>query len=93
MITALGGLPGSLTSEAVAVNSTGEAVGTSLQIPDTSGHAVLLANGTVTDLNAPGTGLADASANAINDNGVIVGTASSNSNPNQTFDFEFTPVS
>jgi uncharacterized membrane protein len=34
---------------------------------------VLFANGTVTDLNAPGTGLADASANAINDNGVIVG--------------------
>jgi probable HAF family extracellular repeat protein len=74
-ITALGGLPGSLTSEAVAVNSSGQAVGTSLQISDSDGHAVLFANGTVTDLNAPGTGTpgGDASANAINDNGVIVG--------------------
>jgi probable HAF family extracellular repeat protein len=74
-ITALGGLPGSLTSEAVAVNSSGEAVGTSLQISDSDGHAVLFANGTVTDLNAPGTGTpgGDSSANAINDNGVIVG--------------------
>jgi probable HAF family extracellular repeat protein len=72
-ITALGGLQGSLTSEAVAVNSTGEAVGTSLQTSDTFGHAVLYANGTVTDLNAPGTGFGDASAQAINDNGVIVG--------------------
>lgn len=72
-ITALGGLPGSLTSEAVAVNSTGEAVGTSLQTADTFGHAVLFANGTVTDLNAPGTGTGDASAQAINDSGVIVG--------------------
>lgn len=74
-IKALGGLPGSLSSEAVAVNSTGEAVGTSLQTSDSDGHAVLFANGTVTDLHAPGTGTpgGDASANAINDNGVIVG--------------------
>ncbi len=55
------------------MNSTGEAVGTSLQTSDSDGHAVLYANGTVTDLNAPGTGAGDASANAINDNGVIVG--------------------
>jgi probable HAF family extracellular repeat protein len=74
-IKVLGGLPGSLTSEAVAVNSSGEAVGTSLQTSDSDGHAVLFANGTVTDLNAPGTGTpgGDSSANAINDNGVIVG--------------------
>lgn len=72
-IKVLGGLPGSLTSEAVAVNSSGQAVGTSLQTSDSDGHAVLFANGQVTDLNAPGTGTGDASANAINDNGVIVG--------------------
>ena len=72
-IKVLGGLPGSLTSEAVAVNSSGQAVGTSLLTSDSDGHAVLFANGKVTDLNAPGTGTGDASANAINDNGVIVG--------------------
>jgi len=74
-IKLLGGLPGNLTSEAVAVNSSGQAVGTSLQTSDSDGHAVLFANGTVTDLNAPGTGTpgGDSSANAINDNGVIVG--------------------
>jgi len=49
----LGGLPGSLTSEAVAVNSSGQAVGTSLLTSDSDGHAVLFANGKVTDLNAP----------------------------------------
>jgi probable HAF family extracellular repeat protein len=70
-VKALGMLPGSLTSEALAVNSTGEAVGADVLTSDSNAHAVLFANGTVTDLNAPGTG--DASANAINDNGVIVG--------------------
>jgi probable HAF family extracellular repeat protein len=72
-ITALGMLPGSLTSEALAVNSSGEAVGADVLTSDSDAHAVLFANGTVTDLKAPGTG--DASANAINDNGVIVGDA------------------
>lgn len=74
-IKALGGLPGSTDSQATAVNSSGEAVGTSLDPSDSDGHAVLFANGTITDLKAPGTGLpgADAEANAINDSGVIVG--------------------
>ena len=74
-ITTLGMLPGSLTSEALAVNSTGQAVGADVLTSDSDAHAVLFANGTVTDLNAPGTGLpkADSVANAINDSGVIVG--------------------
>jgi probable HAF family extracellular repeat protein len=74
-ITTLGMLPGSLTSEALAVNSTGQAVGADVEISDSDAHAVVFANGTVTDLNAPGTGTSggDAVANAINDNGVIVG--------------------
>ena len=74
-IKALGMLPSSLTSEALAVNSTGQAVGADVLTSDSDAHAVLFANGTVTDLNAPGTGTpgGDASANAINDNGVIVG--------------------
>ena len=74
-IKALGGLPGSTDSQATAVNSSGEVVGTSVDPSDSDGHAVLFANGTVTDLQAPGTGLpgADAEANAINDSGVIVG--------------------
>ncbi|HEV3170056.1 MAG TPA: hypothetical protein VGZ32_06940 [Actinocrinis sp.] len=74
-IKALGMLPGSLTSEALAVNSTGQAVGADVELSDSDAHAVLFANGTVTDLNAPGTGTpgGDAVANAINDNGVVVG--------------------
>lgn len=72
-VTTLAQLPGSFTSDALAVNSTGEAVGADVLLSDTDAHAVLFNNGTVTDLNAPGTGLADSSANAINDSGVIVG--------------------
>jgi probable HAF family extracellular repeat protein len=74
-VTALAMLPGSFTSEALAVNSSGEAVGADVLTSDDDGHAVLFANGKVTDLNAPGTGTpgADSVANAINDNGVIVG--------------------
>ena len=74
-VKALGMLPGSLTSEALAVNSTGQAVGADVEIADSDAHAVLFANGTVTDLNAPGTGTSggDAVAHAINDSGVIVG--------------------
>jgi probable HAF family extracellular repeat protein len=136
-ITALGGLPGSTDSQATAVNASGEAVGTSVDPADSDGHAVLYANGTVTDLHAPGTGdpESDAEANAINDsgvivgqggngdafvysngqatdlntliaagsgftlnvatgindNGVIVGTASLAAHPNETFGFELTP--
>jgi uncharacterized membrane protein len=87
-------LPSSLTSEALAVNSSGEAVGADVLTTDRDAHAVLFANGTVTDLNAPGTGApgADADARAINDNGVIVGNATSNST-GQTFGYELTPVS
>lgn len=72
-IKALAQLPGSFTSEALAVNSTGQAVGADVLTADTDAHAVLFANGTVTDLNAPGTGTGDAVAHAINDSGVIVG--------------------
>lgn len=72
-VTTLAQLPGSFTSEALAVNATGEAVGADVLLSDTDAHAVLFNNGTVTDLNAPGTGLGDSSANAINDSGVIVG--------------------
>jgi len=72
-VKALGMLPGSFTSEALAVNSAGQAVGADVETADTDAHAVLFANGTVTDLNAPGTGAGDAVAHAINDSGVIVG--------------------
>lgn len=74
-IKPLGMLPGSFTSDALAVNSSGEVVGASVSSSDGDAHAVLFANGTVTDLNAPGTGGpdADAQANAINNSGVIVG--------------------
>ncbi|MEY9860431.1 hypothetical protein ABH935_006068 [Catenulispora sp. GAS73] len=72
-VKTLGMLPGSFTSEALAVNSAGQAVGADVETADTDAHAVLFANGTVTDLDAPGTGAGDAVAHAINDSGVIVG--------------------
>ena len=50
---------------------------------------MLFANGTVTDLNAPGSGGPDAQANAINNSGVIVGNAVS-SVRNATFGYELT---
>lgn len=137
-IKSLGDLPGGLTSDALAVNGSGEAVGAAVVSSDGDSHAVLFANGTVTDLNAPGTGQpgADAeaeainnsgvivgdggnghafvyqngqatdlntliapgsgftliTANGINNNGDIVGTATSTTQPNATFGFELTPV-
>jgi probable HAF family extracellular repeat protein len=76
-ITRLGTLPGGLISDALAINSSSEAVGASLTSADNDADAVLFAHGTVTDLNAPGSGGpdADAQANAINNSGVIVGNA------------------
>jgi probable HAF family extracellular repeat protein len=71
-IRQLGKLPGGLTSEALAVSTSGEIVGASLA-PGGDAHAVLFANGTVTDLNVPGTGQGDAQADGVNDSGVIVG--------------------
>ncbi|GAA4230023.1 hypothetical protein GCM10022254_23820 [Actinomadura meridiana] len=77
-IRSLGFLPGGTYSEARAINSSGVAVG---QSTVTTGkefglsHAVVFKNGTVTDLNAPGTGRDDTVANAINDSGTIVGQA------------------
>ena len=59
-----------------------------------NGHAFVYQNGQATDLNsliAPGSGLVLLNATGINDNGVIVGSAS-NSN-GQTVGFELTPVS
>ncbi|WP_157430444.1 hypothetical protein [Actinomadura macra] len=73
----LGTLPGGTFAEAKAVNSAGVAVGVSTNTPGKESgisHAVVFANGTVTDLNVSGTGLAAASANALNDKGVIVGS-------------------
>jgi len=72
-IKQLGGLPGSFDSQAFAVNNKGQAVGGSLDATDFDVHAVLFSGGKVTDLDVPGTGVGDAQANAINDNGVIVG--------------------
>jgi probable HAF family extracellular repeat protein len=75
-LTTLGALPGGGFAEALAVNKVGMAVGASTTDAGTFGfrHAVVFAHGTVTDLNVRGTGVASAaSANAINDNGVIVG--------------------
>ena len=68
-------LPSTLTSEALGVNDSGQAVGGAVLTSDDSAHAVLWANGKATDLHF-GPGGNDASANAINDSGVIVGDGS-----------------
>ncbi|HEY3608052.1 MAG TPA: hypothetical protein VGL06_11160 [Pseudonocardiaceae bacterium] len=76
-LTTLGALPGGGFAEALAVNLAGEVVGASSNDAGTFGtrHAVLFANGAVTDLNVRGTGIgaSAASANAINNSSVIVG--------------------
>lgn len=60
-------------SQAFSVNAGGVAVGDVVLTTDRHAHAVMWANGSVTDLNAPGTGTGEAVANAINNSGVIVG--------------------
>ena len=72
-ITALGGLPGSSQTRALAVNSSGLAVGASISATDFNAHAVEFVNGKVIDLNVPGETNNDAQAKAVNDSGVIVG--------------------
>jgi probable HAF family extracellular repeat protein len=77
-ITRLAQLPNTFMSQAFAVNSSGVAVGAAVLSTDDVGHAVMWANGKVSDLQAPLTGGGDAMANAINDNGVIVGVGGGN---------------
>jgi uncharacterized membrane protein len=72
-IKALGGLPGSIDSQASAVNSSGVAVGASLDPNDLNAHAVEFVGGKVVDLGVPGTGVGDAQALSINDSGAVVG--------------------
>ncbi|HEX6470881.1 MAG TPA: hypothetical protein VF069_17410 [Streptosporangiaceae bacterium] len=71
-IRALPFLPGSAEiAKALAVNDSGQAVGADLLRSDLNAHAVLWANGTVTDLGFGAAG--DAQATSINAGGVIVG--------------------
>lgn len=74
-IASLGALPGAGLAEALAVNASGVAVGTSSTTAGDFGatHAVRFSGGTVTDLNVRGTGINSAQAEAINSSGVIVG--------------------
>ncbi|QXJ22584.1 hypothetical protein AGRA3207_003608 [Actinomadura graeca] len=77
-IRSLGILPGGTYAEARAVNSSGVAAGQSTVTTgkeNGTSHAVVFRDGTVTDLNVPGTGRGDTVANAINDSGTIVGQA------------------
>jgi probable HAF family extracellular repeat protein len=73
-ITALPQPAGTFVSQAFSVNASGVAVGDVVSGTDGKSHAVMWANGTVTDL-APGTVLGfGAVANSINNSGVIVGS-------------------
>ncbi|WP_132126153.1 DUF3466 family protein [Actinocrispum wychmicini] len=76
-IVSLGALPGGGWAVGAAINSSGLVVGASTVVGGGFGtrHAVVFANGTVTDLNPPGTGRDDSIAYAVNDSGVIVGQA------------------
>jgi probable HAF family extracellular repeat protein len=75
IMTDLGTLQGSTTSEALGVNEANEIVGTS------GGRAFLYRDGTMTDLNSlipPSSGWTLTSANGINSSGEIVGTGLDN---------------
>jgi uncharacterized membrane protein len=69
-------LSGTLTSEALAVSNSGQAVGADVVTADGDARAVLWANGKVTNLRFGPAAAGDASANAINTSGVIVGDGS-----------------
>lgn len=71
-IKALPFLPGGTDgAKALAINDSGQAVGADTLSSDLNAHAVLWANGTVTDLGFGDTG--DAEATSINASSVIVG--------------------
>ena len=85
-------VPGTGQGDAAAndINTSGAIVG-----QGGNGDAFVDVNGQATDLNsliASGSGFRLNNATGINDNGVIVGIASSVSNPNQTFGFELTLI-
>jgi probable HAF family extracellular repeat protein len=64
---------GVLTSEALAVNASGTAVGAEVAPPTYNAHAIAWANGQFTDLGFPDT-RGDAVASAISTGGVVVGS-------------------
>jgi probable HAF family extracellular repeat protein len=74
-ISSLGTLSGGTWGEALAINSSGEAVGsaTTPGNPINLSDAVMFSNGKAINLNVPGAGQGSAHATAINDSGVIVG--------------------
>lgn len=73
-VTDLGQPADSFQTQALAVNNNGLAVGASISNADGDSHALEFVNGQVIDLKVPGTGVGDAVAKAVNDNGVIVGS-------------------
>ncbi len=74
-ISSLGTLTGGTWREALAINGSGQAVGsaTTPGSPINLPSAVMFSNGKALDLKAPGAGQGSAHATAINTNGVIVG--------------------
>jgi uncharacterized membrane protein len=79
----LGHLPGDVGSGAQAVNSSGVAVGLSID-PSNHGRAAMFSGGQVTDLNTllpANSGWTLQSASGINDSGVIVGSGTHNGTP------------
>lgn len=72
-IRLLPALPATVTSKALAVNASGEAVGAAVLNSDFNAHAVLWAGGQATDLHFGAGADADAEATSINASGVIVG--------------------
>lgn len=75
-ISTLGQLNGGAWSEALAINTAGQAVGSAAPAGNSllNAHAVMFSGGKAIDLNVPrGTNPGSAHATAINTSGVIVG--------------------
>ncbi len=93
-MTDLGTLAGYYNSDALGVNANGQAVGRAYNYADIFSSAFLYSNGAIVDLNTlidPSAGWTLEEANAINDNGWIVGDGV---NPSGQEDaFLLTPVS
>ncbi|MBR7839274.1 hypothetical protein KDL01_38795 [Actinospica durhamensis] len=87
-MTDLGTLDGAAaSSEALAINSSGQVAGWSTAAGATGNHAILDVNGTMTDLGTIDGGTSSV-ANGINDAGVVIGNSDTSSSDERGFVYQ-----